>query len=146
MSIQHSNKQIALKMQVLKRNGTSEPVRFDKITNRIEKLLWDIDMETIDATKVSQKVCQDIHDKIETSTIDELAAQTAQGMVTSHPNYGVLAARLVISNLHKNTNEDFYECIVSLNKNGLMSDWMVELVDKHKEKNTRAIGGFRCGL
>lgn len=121
------------KMQVIKRNGESQPVRFDKITNRIEKLLWNIDPQTIDATKVSQKVCQDIHDGIHTTVIDELAAQTAQSMVTYHPNYGTLAARIVVSNLHKNTNKCFYDCICQLNTNGLIADWLVDLVKKHKD-------------
>ena len=93
-------------MEVIKRDGTHEMVLFDKITDRIKSLCDGI-TKNVDPVIISQKICSQIHDKIKTKDIDELASQTAIGMITMHPDYGVLASRIVVSNLHKGTSDDF---------------------------------------
>lgn len=128
-------------MKVIKRDGTEQPVYFDKITNRIEKILneMECDTQSVDCVKISQKICGDVHDGISTSVIDELAAQTAMSMITEHPDYGELAARIVISNLHKNTSPNFCEVMEECNKQGFLSDQFMEVVNKHGSQLEEAI-------
>lgn len=120
-------------MEVIKRDGTLEKVYFDKITDRIKSLCWGI-TATTDPILVSQKICSQIHDKIKTKDIDELASQTSISMVTTHPDYGILASRLVVSNLHKCTFDNFEDAIDVLHKNGLVSDEMKDLSIKYKNE------------
>ena len=118
-------------MQVVKRSGGTEPVMFDKISMRMKKLLWNISENTVDCAKISQKICASIYDGIDTSTIDELASETAQSMIILHPDYGTLAARIVISNMHKNTNESLLAVYTELHKHKLVSDEFMTIIDNH---------------
>ena len=118
-------------MQVVKRSGKTEPVMFDKISVRLKKLLWNIQDDLIDCTKIAQKICSSIYDGIHTSTIDELASETAQSMIILHPDYGTLAARIVISNMHKNTSSSLMTVYTLLHKHKLVSDEFFELICKH---------------
>lgn len=129
-------------MFVLKRNGTKEPVMFDKITSRIKKLAWGLSHE-VDPSIVAQKVCAGVYCGVTTTELDELAAQTAAHMVTVHPDYGLLAARLEVSNLHKNTKKVFSEVVEDLyhfinprsgEKGPLISDRVYKIVQENKEK------------
>ena len=125
-------------MKVIKRDGREEPVFFDKITSRIEKILSEMGVSgsteyRVDCSKISQKICGDIHNGISTSVIDELAAQTAMSMITEHPDYGELAARIVISNLHKNTKGNFCDTMNICYKEGFLSDRFIDVVNKNKE-------------
>lgn len=97
----------------MKRNGKKEPVFFDKITARLEKLNWGLE-ETVDVTVITQKVISGLYSGVTTSKLDELAAQTAAHMVTVHPDYGVLAGRIAVSNLQKETNNVFSEVMAEL--------------------------------
>lgn len=121
-------------MQVIKRSGEAESVKFDKISMRVSKLQWGLDEKSVDSTKIAQKVCNDIHDKITTSTIDELTAQTAQSMVTVHPNYSVVASRILISNMHKNTNSDYRKVVQELGANELLRNSFVDFVERNHEE------------
>lgn len=94
-------------MLVLKRDGRRETVRFDKITARIEKLCNGLDNRYIDPINVSKKVIDGLYDGVTTVELDRLAAETAASMTTSHPDYAILAARIAISNLHKETMKSF---------------------------------------
>ncbi|XP_003738485.1 ribonucleoside-diphosphate reductase large subunit isoform X2 [Galendromus occidentalis] len=98
-------------MHVLKRDGRKEPVHFDKITSRISKLCYGLNTEFVDATKITQKVIQGLYAGVTTKELDDLAAETAATMTTKHPDYAVLAARIAISNLHKETKKHFSETI-----------------------------------
>ena len=95
-------------MYVVKRDGHKEPVMFDKITDRIKKLCYGLN-ELVDAVKVAMKVIEGLYDGVTTSELDNLAAETAASMTVTHPDYAQLAARIAISNLHKNTNKSFSE-------------------------------------
>ena len=95
-------------MYVVKRDGHKEPVMFDKITDRIKKLCYGLN-DMVDAVKVAMRVIEGLYDGVTTSELDNLAAETAASMTVSHPDYAQLAARIAISNLHKNTNKSFSE-------------------------------------
>jgi len=95
-------------MYVVKRNGHKEPVMFDKITDRIKKLCYGLN-DLVDSVKVAMRVIEGLYDGVTTSELDNLAAETAASMTIAHPDYAQLAARIAISNLHKNTKKSFSE-------------------------------------
>jgi ribonucleotide reductase alpha subunit len=131
------------KMQVTKRDNTLEDISFDKVLRRIRKLCDEGTILTgVRPDEIAQKVCTRIYDGVKTSELDELAAQMCASIVTTHPDYGVLASRIVVSNHHKNTSPSFSETITLL-RNGkdvagntisLISDELWEVVQLHKEK------------
>ncbi len=94
-------------MFVVKRDGRRESVKFDKITARIERLCYGLDPYFVQPVEVAMKVVAGIYDGVTTSELDTLAAETAASMTTKHPDYAILAARVAISNLHKNTLKSF---------------------------------------
>ncbi|MEE9440653.1 MAG: ribonucleotide reductase N-terminal alpha domain-containing protein, partial [Candidatus Thermoplasmatota archaeon] len=94
-------------MLVLKRDGRRETVKFDKITARIERLCYGLDANYVDPIEVSKKVIDGLFDGVTTVELDRLAAETAAAMTTRHPDYATLAARIAISNLHKETSKSF---------------------------------------
>lgn len=94
-------------MYVLKRDGRKEPVRFDKITARIQRLCYGLDSDHIDAVSVTQRVISGVYQGVNTIELDNLAAETAAYMTTIHPDYAILAARIAVSNLHKQTTKVF---------------------------------------
>ncbi|KAG5041251.1 hypothetical protein JHK85_013727 [Glycine max] len=96
-------------MYVVKRDGRQETVHFDKITARLKKLSYGLSTEHCDPVLVSQKVCAGVYKGVTTSQLDELAAETAAAMTANHPDYASLAARIAVSNLHKNTKKSFSE-------------------------------------
>ena len=97
---------------VTKRNGKTENISFDKILKRL-KALGKNEL-SVNYTSLVQKVIDRLYDKISTSLIDELTAQQCASLATTHPDYGVLASRILISNHHKNTNEDIYAVATQL--------------------------------
>ncbi len=101
-------------MLVQKRDGRLETVKFDKITARIEKLCYGLNMNFIEPIEIARKVIAGIYDKITTTELDELAAGTAASLTTVHPDYASLAARISISNLHKTTGKSFSSTIKRL--------------------------------
>lgn len=100
-------------MFVVKRDGRREPVHFDKITSRLMKLSWGLD-KAVDPVTVTQKVISGVYSGVTTSELDELTAQTAAHLVTKHPDYGLLAARITVSNLHKSTKKVFTDVVKDL--------------------------------
>lgn len=94
-------------MFVIKRNGTKETVKFDKITARIEKLCYGLNPSLVDPIDVAKKVIEGLFDGVTTSELDNLAAETAASLTTKHPDYALLASRIAVSNLHKNTTKSF---------------------------------------
>jgi ribonucleoside-diphosphate reductase alpha chain len=91
-------------MYVIKRDGRRESVKFDKITARIEKLCYSFFVQPLE---VARKVISGLYDGVKTTELDNLAAETAASLTTKHPDYATLAARIAISNLHKNTLKSF---------------------------------------
>ena len=94
-------------MFVIKRNGKKEAVHFDKITARIHKLIYGLSISEKDVIEIAKKVIQGIYDNVTTTELDNLAAETTAAQTTIHPDFSVLAARIAVSNLHKNTLKSF---------------------------------------
>lgn len=94
-------------MFVIKRDGRKETVKFDKITARIQKLCYGLDLNHVNPIHVAMKVIEGIYEGVSTYEIDNLAAEVAATMTTRHSDYALLAARIAISNLHKNTHKSF---------------------------------------
>lgn len=135
-------------MYVIKRDGRREDVKFDKITARITKLCYGLNAEYVDPVKISQKVVAGVYPGVTTSELDELAAETAAYCATQHPDFSKLAARISISNLHKNTNKLFSDNIELFynnkhEKNGqaapLIAKDVYEIVMKNKDVLNSAI-------
>jgi len=105
-------------MRVLKRNGELEDVAFDKILRRIKKIGNEVDISsTVNYSSLSIKVIDQMFDKIPTTKLDELMAEQCASLSATHPDYSILAARISISNLHKNTLPSFYETMYKLFNN-----------------------------
>jgi ribonucleoside-diphosphate reductase alpha chain len=129
-------------MFVIKRDGHKEAVKFDKITARVEKLCYGLNAEYVDAIDVAKKVIQGLYDGVTTSELDNLAAETAASLTTKHPDYALLASRIAVSNLHKNTVKSFSKTMKTLYeyidpKVGkpapLLSDDVYEIIRKNAE-------------
>jgi len=130
-------------MKVIKRNGSHESVSFDKITARIKKLCYGINQEFVEPVEIAKHVIQSIYDGVTTSELDNLAAETAATMAAIHPDYSMLAARIAISNLHKNTKKSFSETMELLydyidpktgEKAGLIDEKIIEIIRSNREK------------
>ncbi|MDO3642633.1 MAG: ribonucleoside-diphosphate reductase subunit alpha [Mucilaginibacter sp.] len=127
-------------MFVIKRDGKKESVKFDKITARIEKLCYGFQL--VDPIDVAKKVIEGLFDGVTTSELDNLAAETAASLTTKHPDYALLASRIAVSNLHKNTIKSFSETMRLLHdyvdpKTGkeasLIADDVWEVIEKNAE-------------
>ena len=94
-------------MLVVKRDGRKEAVKFDKITIRIEKLCDGLNSQFVKPVEIAKKVISGLFDGVTTTQLDDLAAETAASMATIHPDFVLLAARIAVSNLHKNTLTSF---------------------------------------
>ena len=103
-----------MNIKVTKRNGKKEPVMLDKILDRIKQQTYSLDTKWIIPFEVAQKVIEGITPDIKTSTLDQLAMETAASLTTKHPDYSVLAARLAITALHKETKKSFSETVTDL--------------------------------
>ncbi|MBT3443368.1 MAG: ribonucleoside-diphosphate reductase subunit alpha [Flavobacteriaceae bacterium] len=128
-------------MYVVKRDGHKEPIMFDKITSRVRKLCYSLN-ELVDPVKVSMRVIEGLYDGVTTSELDNLAAEIAATMTTTHPDYAKLAARISVSNLHKNTKKSFSETMSDLytyvnprtnKKAPLLSDETYKIIAKNAE-------------
>ena len=126
-------------MRVLKRNGQYEPVSFDKVLRRIRLLSEGLD--GVAADEIAQKICGRIYDGVKTTELDELTATTCSTMSTIHPDYATLAARVIVSNMHKNTPDSFSEAVElfyqAKDMNGvpmpLVSDELYAIVQQHAD-------------
>ena len=100
-------------MYVVKRDGHREPIMFDKITARVKKLCYELN-PLVDPVRVAMRVIEGLYDGVTTSELDNLASEIAATMTTTHPDYAKLAARISVSNLHKNTKKSFSETMKDL--------------------------------
>ncbi|XP_077402729.1 ribonucleoside-diphosphate reductase large subunit-like [Vanacampus margaritifer] len=101
-------------MHVIKRDGRQEAVSFDKITSRIQKLCYGLNSDFVDPTGITMKVIQGLYNGVSTVELDTLAAETAATLTTKHPDYAILAARIAVSNLHKETKKVFSDVMEDL--------------------------------
>ncbi|KAF4658028.1 ribonucleotide-diphosphate reductase subunit rnr1 [Perkinsus chesapeaki] len=101
-------------MYVIKRDGHRAEVQFDKITKRIRPLTKGLNEDYVDVTQITQKVAEGIYPGVTTTELDSLAAETCAYMSQVHPDFSTLAARIAVSNLHKNTEESFAKTVSEL--------------------------------
>lgn len=129
-------------MFVLKRDGRKEAVQFDKITARIQKLCYSLNSDLVDPIDVAKKVIEGLYDGVTTSELDNLAAETAASLTTKHPDYALLASRIAVSNLHKNTTKSFSGTMKMLyeyfdpkaqKEAPLIADDVYEIIEKNKD-------------
>lgn len=129
-------------MYVVKRDGRREPVMFDKITDRVRILCYGLN-DLVDPVKVAMRVIEGLYDGVTTSELDNLAAETAASMTVSHPDFAQLAARIAVSNLHKNTKKSFSETMTDMyqyvnprtnQESPLISDEVYEVIMANAER------------
>ena len=129
-------------MYVVKRDGRKEPIMFDKITARIRKLNYGLN-PLVDPVRVAMRVIEGLYDGVTTSELDNLAAEIAATMTTTHPDYAQLAARISVSNLHKNTKKSFSATMKDLyeyinprtgKKAPLLSDEVYKIIEKNADE------------
>ncbi len=139
-----SNKKKMNSLIVIKRDGREEDVSFDKVLTRIKKLSSDL---VVNPHIIAQKINARIYNKIHTSELDILGGEICASMITTHPDYKILASRITMSNLEKNTSPSFSETIqilydnvdVAGNKSPLVSEELYNIVQKHKTKLNNVI-------
>jgi ribonucleoside-diphosphate reductase alpha chain len=128
-------------MYVVKRDGRKEPIMFDKITARVRKLCYGLS-DLVDPVRVTMRVIEGLYDGVTTSELDNLAAEIAATLTTSHPDYAKLAARISVSNLHKNTKKSFSETMKDLHvyvnprtgkKAPLLSDEVYKVISENAD-------------
>lgn len=135
-------------MYVKKRDGRQERVQFDKITARVSRLCYGLDADHVDPVAITQKVISGVYGGVTTAQLDDLAAETAAYMTVTHPDYAILAARIAVSNLHKQTKKqwssvvsDLYHYVNPKNQKAspMIAKETYEFVMKHKEELDSAI-------
>lgn len=128
-------------MFVIKRNGKQESVKFDKVTARIEKLSYSLS-PMVNVIDVAKKTIEGIYAGVPTTELDNLAAETAASLTITHPDYAILASRIAVSNLHKNTVKSFsttmrrlynYVDSATQNKLPLIADDVMQIIEEHAE-------------
>uniref|UniRef100_A0A8C7KY34 Ribonucleoside-diphosphate reductase n=2 Tax=Oncorhynchus TaxID=8016 RepID=A0A8C7KY34_ONCKI len=135
-------------MHVIKRDGREERVMFDKITSRIQKLCYGLNSDFVDPTQITMKVIQGLYSGVTTVELDTLAAEIAATLTTKHPDYAILAARIAVSNLHKETKkvfsdvvEDLYNYVNPLNRchSPMVAKETLDIVLENKDRLNSAI-------
>lgn len=131
-------------MYVLKRDGNKESVKFDKITARIQKLCYGLEPQHVNPVSVAMKVIEGIYAGVTTHELDNLAAEIAASLTTTHPDYALLASRIAVSNLHKSTNKSFSKTMAALYnfvdpKTGLHAPLIADDVHEIIQKNAQLL-------
>jgi ribonucleoside-diphosphate reductase alpha chain len=128
-------------MYVVKRDGRKETVKFDKITARIIKMCYGLD-PLVSPEAVAMKVIEGIYDGVSTTDLDNLAAEVAAAKTIDHPDYALLASRIAVSNLHKETKKTFSEVMSDMyhyidpktgQKASLLADDVYQIIQENKE-------------
>lgn len=131
-------------MYVLKRDGNKESVKFDKITARVQKLCYGLEPQHVNPVSVAMKVIEGIYAGVTTHELDNLAAEIAASLTTTHPDYALLASRIAVSNLHKSTNKSFSKTMAALYnfvdpKTGLHAPLIADDVHEIIQKNAQIL-------
>jgi len=101
-------------MEVIKRDGSKERVKLDKILNRVKKQSYGLNMDYIEPMEIAKKVIHGLYDGISSVELDTLAAETAAALTPTHPDYSILASRICVTSLHKRTPKSFSSVIEQL--------------------------------
>ena len=139
---------MSFSMKVTKRDVSSEPISFDKVLGRIRKASKNL---KVNPDSLTQQVLARIYDGVKTSEIDELTAQLAVSLYTTHPDYEILASRISISNHQKNTDSSFTNVMITLHSQtnsktqeevSYVNSEIVNVVKEHgKEIDAKILGG-----
>ena len=131
-------------MCVMKRSGVSEEMSFDKILTRVKSVSMNDTHPhlTVNYTQLVMKVIDQLYDNIPTTVIDELTAEQCASMGTKHPDYSILASRIIISNNMRNTSGSFSNAMQQLWSftdindvpSPLVSEQLRQIVEKHGER------------
>ncbi|AGE59320.1 ribonucleotide reductase large subunit [Acanthocystis turfacea Chlorella virus OR0704.3] len=132
-----------MRMNVIKRDGSSEAVSFDKIMTRIGRLCWAENAKPnhsgrvqngleVDISRIVASICSSVVDNITTVQLDDLTADKAASMVTNHPDYGILAARIAVSNLHKQSSDSVVDTYTKMSS--MLSDEFMQVVRVHEQE------------
>lgn len=132
------------KMEVVKRDGSKEKVKLDKILNRIKKQCYGLNMDYIEPMEIAKKVINGLYDGITSVELDVLAAETAASLTPTHPDYSLLAARICVTSLHKRTPKLFSQVVESFYnyvdpKTGLKAPLIADDVYEIIRKNAKEI-------
>jgi ribonucleoside-diphosphate reductase alpha subunit len=119
-------------MRVTKRSGRIEDMKFDNVTNRIKKLTYGLS-ENCDSSKVAQQVASSLYDGITTQEIDTLSAEICIGMITTDPDYEILATRITASNIQKVCPNNFYMAMKKLAKAGIVTNEVADIAGRVKD-------------
>ena len=128
-------------MYVFKRDGRKESVKFDKITARIKKLCYGLN-PAVDPVRIAMRVIEGVYDGVKTYELDNLAAEVAATNTVLHPDYALLASRIAVSNLHKNTEKSFSNTVEALynykdpktgERASLIAADVCEIIQEHRE-------------
>ena len=115
-------------MEVLKRDGSTEPVKLDKITARIKKQTYDLNQDHVDYMEVVKKTISGLHDGITTTELDNLAAETAASLSSTHPDYSLLASRIALTRLYKSLVKPFSKNANRIYEAGFVSEEVYEII------------------
>ncbi|XP_015523006.1 ribonucleoside-diphosphate reductase large subunit isoform X1 [Neodiprion lecontei] len=136
------------KLYVIKRDGRREDVHYDKITSRIQKLCYGLNMDFVDPPAITRWVIGGLYSGVTTVELDNLAAETAATMTTKHADYAILAARIAVSNLHKETKKQFSDVMHDLHHminpytklhTPMVSEHYYKIIKKHADRLNSAI-------
>lgn len=116
-------------MRVVKRSRAIQDVKFDKVTNRISKLLYGLS-EYVDASMIAKQVFSSMYDNITTHEIDTLSAEICVGMITSDPDYEILATRIIASNIQKTAPNRFSDAMSVLYEAGIVTEEIKNMANK----------------
>jgi len=130
-------------MEVLKRDGSTEPVRLDKITARIKKQTYDLNQDHVDYMEVVKKTISGLHDGITTTELDNLAAETAASLSSTHPDYSLLASRIALTRLYKSLVKPFSKNAKRIYEAGFVSEEVYEIIKNNARKINSMIVGDR---
>jgi ribonucleoside-diphosphate reductase alpha chain len=135
-------------MKIIKRNGKEENIKFDKVLARIKKQTYGLDSKFIEPVEVAQKVISGLYDGVTSKEVDTLAAETAASMTIKHPDYSILASRIAITSLYKETDKSFSKTIDLLyryinpktnEQAGMISDEVYKFIMDNAEELDSAI-------
>ena len=130
-------------MEVIKRNGARESIKFDKVSARIKRMTYGLNTGFVDYTEVAMKAIGGLYNGVTTVEVDRLVSETAASLASVHPDYSILAARIAVSSLHKESNKHFSEAMMSLHSfkdettgenTGFLSDETWNVIKKNAKK------------
>jgi ribonucleoside-diphosphate reductase alpha subunit len=119
-------------MRVVKRSGRIEDMKFDNITNRIKNLTYGLS-ENCDSSKVAQQVASSLYDGITVQEIDTLSAEVCIGLITSDPDYEILATRITASNIQKVCPNNFHIAMKKLAKAGIVTEEVARIAGRVRD-------------